>query len=107
MDMNEPSDKRFAEVWRSSRAYLVDIAFRILGDVGAAEDVVQEAFVRLSRTEPGEIDDKRGWLTVVTGRLSLDQIRSARSRRERTHDAATLEAMSQISAPDPADRITL
>jgi RNA polymerase sigma-70 factor (ECF subfamily) len=105
--MNEPSDERFAEVWRSSRAYLVDIAFRMLGDVGAAEDVVQEAFVRLSRTEPGEIDDERGWLTVVTGRLCLDQIRSARSRRERTHDTTTLEAMSAVRAPDPADRITL
>ncbi|MFD1052464.1 sigma factor, partial [Kibdelosporangium lantanae] len=48
-------DEHIAEVWRTSRAYLVDIAFRMLGDVGAAEDVVQEAFVRLSRTEPGEI----------------------------------------------------
>ncbi|WP_207926720.1 RNA polymerase sigma factor SigI [Actinocrispum wychmicini] len=104
--MNELSDERFAEVWRTSRAYLVDIAFRMLGDVGAAEDVVQEAFARLARTEPGEIDDERGWLTVVTGRLCLDQIRSARARREQTHDSAVLEAMS-AAAPDPADRITL
>ncbi|WP_236789120.1 RNA polymerase sigma factor SigI [Amycolatopsis sp. GM8] len=104
--MYEPSDDRFAEVWRSSRAYLTDVAFRMLGDIGTAEDVVQEAFVRLSRTEPGEIDDERGWLTVVTGRLCLDHIRSARSRRERTQDSAVLESMAPV-APDPADRITL
>jgi RNA polymerase sigma-70 factor (ECF subfamily) len=106
MDVSELSDDRFAEVWRGSRAYLVDIAFRMLGDVGMAEDVVQEAFVRLSRTEPGEIEDERGWLTVVTGRLCLDQIRSARSRREQTQDTAILESLGP-SAPDPADRITL
>src|SRR2546423_1265797 len=100
------SGARSTEVWRSSRAYRVDIAFRMLGDVGAAEDVVQEAFVRLSNTEPGEIQDERGWLTVVTGRLCLDQIRSARARRERTQETAVLESL-QPSAPDPADRITL
>jgi RNA polymerase sigma-70 factor (ECF subfamily) len=95
----------FGEVWRTSRPYLVDIAYRMLGDVGEAEDVVQEAFVRLSRTEPGEVEDERGWLTVVTGRLCLDQIRSARARHERTQD--NLEALPQPSAPDPADRVTL
>jgi RNA polymerase sigma-70 factor, ECF subfamily len=105
--VSELSDDRFAEVWRGSRTYLVDIAFRMLGDVGAAEDVVQEAFVRLARTEPGEIEDERGWLTVVTGRLCLDQIRSARSRREQAQDTTILESLPQHAAPDPADRVTL
>jgi RNA polymerase sigma-70 factor (ECF subfamily) len=105
--VNEPTGDRFAEVWRTSRAYLVDLAFRTLGDVGEAEDVVQEAFVRLSRTEPGEIEDERGWLTVVTGRLCLDRIRSARSRHEQTRDATVIEALPQPAAPDPADRVTL
>jgi RNA polymerase sigma-70 factor (ECF subfamily) len=99
-------DEHIAEIWHMSRAYLVDIAFRMLGDVGAAEDVVQEAFVRLSRTEPGEIDDARGWLTVVTGRLCLDQIRSARSRLEQAHDVETLTSVAG-DTPDPADRVTL
>ena len=49
----------------------------MLGDIGAAEDVVQEAFLRLDLAEPGEVRDPRGWLTVVTSRLCLDRIRSA------------------------------
>jgi len=92
--------------WRDHRAYLVNLAYQMLGDIGAAEDVAQEAFLRLSRTDG--IDDVRGWLTVVAGRLCLDQLRSARSRLETPlppdqdvafkHDAV---------AHDPADRVTL
>jgi Sigma-70 region 2 len=63
----------------------------MLGDIGAAEDVVQDAFSRLLQTSPGEIDDARGWLIAVTSRLCLDQIRSARARRERPHDASEIE----------------
>jgi len=72
---------RISQAYREHRPYLVDLAFRMLGDIGAAEDVVQDAFARLMRVGPGEIDDERGWLIVVTSRLCLDQIRSARSRR--------------------------
>jgi len=92
--------------WRDHRAYLVNLAYQMLGDIGAAEDVAQEAFLRLSRTDG--IDDVRGWLTVVAGRLCLDQLRSARARLETPlppdqdvafkHDAV---------AHDPADRVTL
>ena len=66
--------------WRDHRAYLVNLAYQMLGDIGAAEDVAQETFLRLSRTDG--IDDVRGWLTVVAGRLCLDQLRSARARLE-------------------------
>ncbi len=68
--------------WRSHRPYLVNLAYQMLGDVGEAEDVAQEAFLRLSRADPSQIDDVRGWLTVVAGRLCLDQLRSARARHE-------------------------
>ena len=102
------------QAWNDHRPYLVDLAFRMLGDIGAAEDVVQDAFARLLRVRPGEIADERGWLIVVTSRLCLDQIRSARSRRERPHDASEIEFVpgDQPSAPrlesgDPADRVTL
>src|SRR6201993_5639073 len=80
-----------SDAWRANRAYLVDLAFRMLGDIGAAEDAVQEAFSRLMGADLGEIEDYRGWLIVVTSRLCLDQIRSARTRRERAHDAAGIE----------------
>src|SRR6266566_4896063 len=79
-------DATISQAYREHRPYLVDLAFRMLGDLGAAEDVVQDAFARLLRADAGEIDDERGWLIVVTSRLALDQIRSARSRRERAHD---------------------
>jgi RNA polymerase sigma-70 factor (ECF subfamily) len=98
---------RFADAWRTNHAYLVDLAFRMLGDVGDAEDVVQEAFTRLSGTQPGDIADDRGWLTVVTSRLCLDQIRSARARHEYPQDTAMLAETAPPAGPDPADRITL
>jgi RNA polymerase sigma-70 factor (ECF subfamily) len=101
-------DEVFAELWRANRSYLVDLAFRMLGDVGAAEDVVQEAYSRLLRATPDDIGDARGWLTVVTSRLCLDQIKSARSRHERTDSLAVFESNhADPRAMDPADRITL
>ena len=78
----------------------------MLGDVGDAEDVAQEAFLRLSRADVNEIDDVRGWLTVVASRLCLDQVRSARARYERPGDRFTRRA-GRRPRPDPADRVTL
>jgi RNA polymerase sigma-70 factor, ECF subfamily len=110
----DQSDEQVVRAWNDHRPYLVDLAFRMLGDIGAAEDVVQDAFARLLRTGPGEIADERGWLIVVTSRLCLDQIRSARARRERPHDAAEIEfvpgdpaAAARQQPGDPADRVTL
>ena len=113
--MTEQQDEeQVIRAWHEHRPYLVDLAFRMLGDIGAAEDVVQDAFARLLRARPGEIEDDRGWLIVVTSRLCLDQIRSARSRRERPHDASEIEFVRGSQPPvglqpaaDPADRITL
>src|SRR5260370_29466795 len=80
-----------SQAYQDHRPYLVDLAFRMLGDIGAAEDIVQDAFTRLMAANLGEIEDQRGWLIVVTSRLCLDQIKSARSRRERAHDASEIE----------------
>jgi RNA polymerase sigma-70 factor (ECF subfamily) len=99
-----------AAAWRADRTYLIDLAYRMLGDIGAAEDVVQEAFLRLDLVEPGEVRDPRGWLTVVTSRLCLDRIRSAHDRRERPSDAAWLDnalSLGRQTVVDPADRVTL
>jgi RNA polymerase sigma-70 factor, ECF subfamily len=94
--------------YRQHRPYLVDLAFRMLGDIGSAEDVVQDAFSRLMRSDLDEIEDARGWLIVVTSRLCLDQIRSAQSRRERTYDASNIEDVGTDAGElaDPADRVT-
>ncbi|HEX4558205.1 MAG TPA: RNA polymerase sigma factor SigI [Mycobacterium sp.] len=92
--------------WRSHRPYLVNLAYQMLGDVGGAEDVAQEAFLRLSRTDPSQIDDVRAWLTVVAGRLCLDQMRSARARHEQADEFGALD-VAQSREADPADRVTL
>ena len=113
--MEDQHDERVVQAWKAHRPYLVDLAFRMLGDIGAAEDVVQDAFSRLVKAMPGEIEDERGWLIVVTSRLCLDQIRSARARRERPHDSSEIEFVpthtepvgAGAPAPDPADRVTL
>jgi RNA polymerase sigma-70 factor, ECF subfamily len=104
----QQDQKPISDAYRAHRPYLVDLAFRMLGDIGAAEDVVQDAFSRLMGTGVGEIEDYRGWLIVVTSRLCLDRIRSARARRERVHDAAEIEFIAPPAAglADPADRIT-
>ena len=85
--MSQPqSDDQVTQAWRQHRPYLINLAYQMLGDVGEAEDVAQEAFLRLSRADVTAIDDVRAWLTVVAGRLCLDQVRSARSRHERPED---------------------
>ena len=92
--------------WRLHRAYLVNLSYQILGDVGEAEDVVQESFLRLARTDPDEVVDVRGWLTVVASRLCLDQVRSARARREAPDDMSRRDVIAPGGA-DPAERVTL
>jgi RNA polymerase sigma-70 factor (ECF subfamily) len=99
---------KIGQAYKDHRPYLVDLAFRMLGDIGAAQDIVQDAFTRLMAARPGEIQDERGWLIVVTSRLCLDQIKSARARRERTHDSSEIEFLAPPppELADPADRVT-
>jgi RNA polymerase sigma-70 factor (ECF subfamily) len=99
---------RISEAWSRHRPYLVNLAYQMLGDVGDAEDVAQEAFLRLSRADVDGIEDARAWLTVVAGRLCLDQVRSARARYERPADIASeVAALNQAPRLDPADQVTL
>jgi RNA polymerase sigma-70 factor, ECF subfamily len=107
MNQSQPPSDQITEAWRRHRPYLVNLAYQMLGDVGGAEDVAQEAFLRLSRADMDEIDDVRGWLTVVASRLCLDQVRSARARYERP-GGPDLEGQQPASGRlDPADRVTL
>lgn len=71
-----------ASAFEAERPRLTRVAYGILGSISEAEDVVQEAWLRLERTDAGEIEDLRAWLTTVVGRLALDALGSARRRRE-------------------------
>ena len=105
----EAVDAQLTDLWHDHRRYLLDLAFRMLGSIADAEDVVQEAFTRLLRVSLDEIDDVRGWLVVVVSRLCLDQLRSARSRREASLEPMLFEPVvgAEGDAVDPADRIVL
>jgi RNA polymerase sigma factor (sigma-70 family) len=64
------------------RSHLRAVAYRMLGSVNEADDAVQEAWLRLSRSDTDEIENLGGWLTTVVARVSLNMLRSRKSRRE-------------------------
>jgi RNA polymerase sigma-70 factor (ECF subfamily) len=102
------NDAALEQAWSDNRRHLLDIAFRMLGNLSEAEDVVQEGFTRLVRVDLDEIDDVRGWMVVVVSRLCLDRLRAS-SR----HPVAPVDALDErpsapaAAAADPADRVTL
>lgn len=70
------------DLYRDLRPYAFAIAYRMLGSVSEAEDVVQDAFVRLSRVDTDEIESPKSYLATITTRLAIDSLRSARAQRE-------------------------
>jgi RNA polymerase sigma-70 factor, ECF subfamily len=70
------------KVFEGHRAHLLGLAYRMLGEMAGAEDVVQEAWLRWQRANETEIREPRAWLSTITIRLALDALRAARSRRE-------------------------
>jgi RNA polymerase sigma-70 factor (ECF subfamily) len=81
---NVTMDERdwLAERFEEHRTHLRAVAYRMLGSLGEADDAVQEAWVRLNRSDADEIENLGGWLTTVVGRVSLNMLRSRKSRRE-------------------------
>jgi len=71
-----------AEQFEQLRPHLQAVAYRMLGSVSEAQDAVQEGWLRLAGNDPALIDDLRGWLTVVVGRICLDMLRKRQARRE-------------------------
>jgi RNA polymerase sigma-70 factor (ECF subfamily) len=71
-----------AAIFERHRAHLLNIAYRMLGEMAAAEDVVQDAWLRWRRADGEDIRDPRAWLSAATVRLSLDALRKVRARRE-------------------------
>lgn len=71
-----------AERFEENRAHLRAVAYRMLGSLSEAEDAVQEAWLRLDRSDISGVENLAGWLTTVVGRVCLDMLRSRKSRRE-------------------------
>jgi RNA polymerase sigma factor (sigma-70 family) len=74
--------KILAEKFEANRGHLRAVAYRMLGSRGEVDDAVQEAWLRLSRSDAGDIENLSGWLTTVVARVCLDMLRSRKSRRE-------------------------
>ena len=70
------------EQFQHHRAYLEAVAYRMLGSVSEAEDALQEAWLRLSRSQQDAIRDQRAWLTTIVSRICIDMLRSRQARRE-------------------------
>src|SRR5689334_21774284 len=76
-----------ARQFEEHRTYLRAVAYRMLGSSAEAEDAVQEAWLRLARSDATQVESLRAWLTTVVSRVCLDQLRSRRSRREESLEA--------------------
>src|SRR5688572_28737490 len=93
-----------AERFEADRTRLQAVAYRLLGSTGEADDAVQEAWLRLSRSDTSEVENLSGWLTTVVSRVCLDMLRSRRSRRE---EPLEVESESIPDAADPAHEAVL
>jgi RNA polymerase sigma factor (sigma-70 family) len=81
-----------ARNFEETRHQLKSVAYRMLGSIGEAEDAVQEAWIRLNRSEIEKIENLNGWLTTVVARVCLDVLRSRKSRREEPFDRKNPES---------------
>ena len=89
-----------AERFQEHRPRLRAVAYRMLGSTSEADDAVQEAWIRLSRSNAGEIDNLEAWLVTAIGRVALNMLRARRTRREEPLDAHLPDPLV-----DPADGI--
>lgn len=100
LGMNAELAERFEE----HRTHLRAEAYRMLGSLSEADDAIQEAWLRLSRSDAQAIENLRGWLTTVVARVCLDMLRSRTSRREEPLDGQEpLPVGRNESSPDPED----
>jgi RNA polymerase sigma-70 factor (ECF subfamily) len=77
-----PDQDWLAQRFEANRSHLRAVAYRMLGSLAEADDAVQEAWIRLSRTDTSDVDNLSGWLTTVVGRVCLNMLRARRTRGE-------------------------
>jgi len=100
-DVTMPDPEVLARQFEAHRARLRGVALRMLGSTHEADDAVQEAWLRLSRTDAGAVDNLGGWLTTVVARVCLDMLRS-RARKQEVAPDPTAEPVVVTSPEDEA-----
>lgn len=95
-----------AERFEEQRTHLRQVAYRMLGSFTEADDAVQEAWIRLSRTGAAGVENLGGWLTTVVSRVCLDQLRTRRTRREEPLGVQIPDDASGLTE-DPAQEVVL
>jgi RNA polymerase sigma factor (sigma-70 family) len=93
--------EQITQIFEESRGHLRSVAYRMLGSLAEAEDAVQEAWFRLNRSDVTDIENIKGWLTTVVARLSLDMLRSRKSRRE--EEITESESIPAVNREKPID----
>ena len=95
-------DELLAERFEADRTRLRSVAYRLLGSASEADDAVQEAWLRLNRSDASDIENLGGWLTTVVARVSLNMLRSRRRRHEEPV-GDSWPAAAEVAAGDFAD----
>ena len=88
-----------AQRFQEHRSRLEAVAYRMLGSRSDADDAVQEAWLRLSRTDPSTVDNLGGWLTTVVGRVCLDMLRSRAAHREQPLEGNVPQVQASDATP--------
>jgi RNA polymerase sigma-70 factor (ECF subfamily) len=94
-------DEWLAERFEEHRSHLRAVAYRLLGSVSEADDALQEAWLRLSRTDMSGVESVGAWLTTVVARVSLNMLRARKGRREQPLEARFPDPI--VASPDGAD----
>ncbi len=92
-------------IFESHRCHLEGLAYRMLGTLADAQDVVQETYLKWSRADHGNIRDAKAWLVTVCSRLAMDVLKSARARRESYFGTWLPEPFIDEHADTPADQL--
>lgn len=102
-----PEQEWLADKFEENRGHLRAVAYRMLGSLNEADDAVQEAWLRLSRSDAGMIENLGGWLTTVVSRVCLDMLRSRTSRKEEALDPQAAGPVGNSEGPRNPEQETL